>query len=282
MSKKKRLIHSLRNKYRLVIMNDSTFEEKVSLTLTKLNVFILGSSLFVFFFGLSLVLLGFTPLREYLPGQISKDQTQLLLELTHKLDSFDRLVSANDLMLLNSMRILEDKPDTSVSEMSDTIGGGVHLDPSNDELALRERMATNNDYSLEAGRSFSGNPIFAPFFSPLTGIVSASFDPSIDHFATDIVARNDQTVKSVLQGTVVLSSWTPETGNVIVLQHADNLLSVYKHNSVILKKVGTFVDAGEAIGIVGNSGELSTGPHLHFELWHNGIALNPEDYIVFK
>jgi len=264
-------------------MNDATFEEKASLTLTKLNVFMLFSSILVLFFGLSTLLLGFTSLREYLPGQISKDQTQLLIELSYKLDSMENVIQANELMMQNSMRILEDQPDTSLGqEGGDSLVGAVILDPSQEELALREKMNSKKDYSLEAGRAQTGNALFAPFFTPLSGMVSAKFDPVIDHLATDIVSKDDQTVKSVLEGTVVLSSWTPETGHVLAVQHANNLLSIYKHNSVLLKKVGNFVDAGEAIAMVGNSGEFTSGPHLHFELWHNGIALNAEDYMVFK
>lgn len=264
-------------------MNDATFEEKASLTLSKLNVFMVVSSLLVFFFGLTFMLLGYTPLKEYLPGQISRDQSHMLLELAYKIDSLETVIQSNDNMLQNNMRILEDDPDTSLETGSgDSLIGQVQLDPSEEELALRDKINANKDYSLQAGRNQTGNVLFAPFFTPLTGLVSARFDPMIDHLATDIVSQADQTVKSVLEGTVVLSSWTPETGHVLAVQHANDLLSIYKHNSVLLKKVGNFVDAGEAIAIVGNSGEFSTGPHLHFELWHNGIALNAEEYMVFK
>ncbi len=283
MEQKKRLISRLRHKYRLVIMNDATFEEKASLTLTKLNVFMLLSSVLVLFFGLSFYLLGYTALREYLPGQIGKDQSHLLLELSYKIDSLEKANLANENMLQNNMRILQDRPDTGMtSSGEDSLLGQVELEPSEEELALREKMGSRRDYSLEAGRSQTGNVLFAPFFTPVSGLVSAPFDPLVDHLATDIVAGEDQTVKSVLEGSVILASWTPETGHVIAIQHANNLLSIYKHNSVLLKKVGNFVDAGEAIAMVGNSGELSTGPHLHFELWHNGIALNAEEYMVFK
>lgn len=264
-------------------MNDATFEEKASLTLTRLNVFMAVSSLLVVFFGLTYLALGYTPLKVYLPGQISQDQNQLLLELTYKIDSLEHVLNANDDMLENNMRILRDDPDTGMEQAGDdSLFGEVFLDPSDEELALREKINSNKDYSLQAGTNQTGNVLFAPFYTPINGLVSARFDPMIDHLATDIVATEDQTVKSVLEGTVVLSSWTPETGNVLAVQHANNLLSIYKHNSVLLKKVGNFVDAGEAIAIVGNSGEYSSGPHLHFELWHKGVALNAEDYMVFK
>lgn len=277
------MIHRLQNKYRLVIMNDATFEEKASLTLTKLNVFILLSSLLVFFLGLLILLFSFTALKEYLPGCISKDQTILLLELDYKIDSLEAVILANESMLQNEMHILQDRPDTGTSsEGLDSAMGDIFLDPSDEEVNLREQFRPGQDYSLNTERQRNRNTLFAPFFTPLKGMVSARFDPLIEHLATDIVSKDDLTVKSVLEGTVVLSSWTPETGHVMAVQHDGNLLSIYKHNSVLLKKVGNFVDAGEAIAIVGNSGEMSSGPHLHFELWHNGVALNAEDYIVFK
>ncbi|MDX5320722.1 MAG: M23 family metallopeptidase [Bacteroidota bacterium] len=283
MEQKKRLIHRLRSKYRLVIMNESTFEEKASLTLSKLNVFMVISSLLVFFFGISFYTLVYTPLREYLPGQMSKDQSQLLLELAYKIDSLETVIDANELMMQNNMRIMEDRPDTSMeAEGNDSLLGDVYLDPTEEELELRDKMNATKGYSLQAGRNLTGNTLFAPFYTPLNGLVSARFDPMIDHLATDIVSKDDQTVKSVLDGTVVLSSWTPETGHVMAIQHSNDLVSIYKHNSVLLKKVGNFVDAGEAIAIVGSSGEFSSGPHLHFELWHQGIALNAEEYMVFK
>ncbi len=282
MEQKKPLIHRLRNKYRLVVMNDATFEEKASLRLSKLNVFIVLSSLLVFFTALVYSLIAFTELKAYIPGYMNRDQTQLLLELSYRIDSLEQVIDANERMLNNEMNILRDTPDTTrEQEGGDTIPGDVDLQPSNRELQMRENMKPGNDYTIDRRQS-SGNIVYAPFFTPLNGLVSARFDPRIDHLATDIVSSDDQTVKSVLEGTVVLASWTPETGNVIAVQHGDNLLSIYKHNSVLLKKVGNFVDAGEAIAIVGNSGELSSGPHLHFELWHEGIALNAEDYLVFK
>ncbi|TNE82139.1 MAG: M23 family metallopeptidase [Bacteroidetes bacterium] len=283
MEKKKRLINRLRNKYRLVIMNESTLEEKASLTLSKLNVFIVASSLVVFFTGMLIVIFAYTPLKEYIPGCVDRDQSRLLIDLAMKADSLEYVIHANDLKLRNDLNILRDRPDTSSADFNslDSASAASQLDPSERELALREEVKPEEDYALR-GKSRNASPALAPFFTPLDGMVSAKFDPLIDHLATDIVSKSDQTVRAVLDGTVVFCDWTSETGHVIAIQHSNNLLSIYKHNSVLLKKVGNFVDAGEAISIVGNSGESSTGPHLHFELWHNGTALNAEDYIVFK
>lgn len=283
MKKKKRIIEGLRNKYRLVIMNESTFEEKVSLILSKLNVFMVISSLVVFFTGLIYLVLATTPMKEYIPGCIDRDQTRALIDLAIKVDSLDRVIGANGDKINNDLSILTDHPDTSTKagQKKDSFEGNVHLDPSKEEVDLRNAVKPKEDYSVQAN-SPKTSAMKAPFFSPLKGKVSAKFDASQGHLAVDVVGQADETVKAVLEGTVILSNWTPETGHVLAIQHRDNLISIYKHNAVLLKKVGNFVDAGEAIAIIGNSGENSTGPHLHFELWHNGVALNAEDYIVFK
>jgi murein DD-endopeptidase MepM/ murein hydrolase activator NlpD len=119
------------------------------------------------------------------------------------------------------------------------------------------------------------------FISPLSGIVSSPFNVKIDHYGIDVVSKKNEPVKCVADGTVIFSSWTQDSGNVIAVQHRTNLISIYKHNSALLKKVGNFVNAGEIISIIGNTGELTTGPHLHFELWFNGNPVNPEEFVSF-
>ena len=119
------------------------------------------------------------------------------------------------------------------------------------------------------------------FFVPLKGVVSEHFQNTPDHFGVDLVSEPNARISSVLDGTVIFAGWTLETGYVAYIQHEANLVSVYKHNAELLKKTGQQVKAGEAIAIIGNTGELSSGPHLHFELWYNGKALNPEQYIDF-
>jgi murein DD-endopeptidase MepM/ murein hydrolase activator NlpD len=119
------------------------------------------------------------------------------------------------------------------------------------------------------------------FFSPITGFISDHYDLKKGHYGTDIVAKTNEPVKCIADGTVIISSWTQDSGHVIAVQHRGNLISVYKHNAELLKKVGTFVNAGEIISIVGNSGEMTDGPHLHFELWYNSNSLNPEEFVTF-
>jgi murein DD-endopeptidase MepM/ murein hydrolase activator NlpD len=120
------------------------------------------------------------------------------------------------------------------------------------------------------------------FFPPIDGIVTRKFNRNIDHFGVDIVTKSNEPVKAAADGTVVMADWTQESGNVIAIQHRGNIITIYKHNSALLKKVGNFVNSGEVIAIIGNTGELTTGPHLHFELWYNGNPVNPEEFISFN
>lgn len=118
-------------------------------------------------------------------------------------------------------------------------------------------------------------------FPPLSGIVSSKYNSKIDHYGVDVVSQPNEPVRSVSDGTVTLSSWTQDAGYVVAIQHRNNLVSVYKHNSALLKKVGSYVKAGDVISIIGNTGELTNGTHLHFELWHDGNPMNPEEFVSF-
>ena len=283
--KKVKLIHRLKDKYRLVIMNEDTFEEKFSITLTPLNVFVLFSSIAVLFMFLFYFLLFATPIKEYFVKGSNEDVTREIIDLQFKLDSLEIIAKRNERMLYNKRMILEDKIDTSFNNSlpKDSSISQINLDPGGLELSLRQIMEPKESYDLvRENRSNIYRKSIAPFFSPISGYVTSGYNSESGHYATDVVPGTDQTVKATLAGTVVFASWTPDAGNVIVLQHDRDILSIYKHNALILKKVGNFVDVGEAIAIVGNSGELTTGKHLHFEIWHEGMAINAQDYLVFK
>ena len=142
-------------------------------------------------------------------------------------------------------------------------------------------MEKEEKYNLTLGHVSSSDDDFYHFFSPLDGVVTNHFDETTRHYGVDLVAKQNSNVLSVLDGVVIFTDWTIKTGYVIQVQHNGNLVSVYKHNELLLKEPGEHVVAGEAIALVGNTGKLSTGPHLHFELWYNGKPVNPEDFIVF-
>jgi len=281
-------ISRLKNKFRLVIMNDSTFEEKVSFRLSRLNVFVVAGTIIIFLIIITTFIIAFTPLREYIPGYGDFKTKHKLDELTLRADSMEQALKEKDLYLLNIRNIIEGKeiveklPETPDSTRN---YGNIKNSKSKEDLALRQEIESQNQYNLsfsEEGTTPSNNSISSFFFfCPLKGIVINGFNPSENHFGVDIVAAKDEAIKATLDGTVIFTSWTLETGYVIAIQHNSDLISIYKHNSNLLKKQGSYVKSGEAIAIIGSSGEQSSGPHLHFELWYNGRAVNPKDYIVF-
>ena len=174
--------------------------------------------------------------------------------------------------------------ETKVSKQDTTVRyEHIHIKPSAGDSLLRKQIESQDVYSLAFNPSKSQKNGVADFlfFMPLKGVVTNSFNAKEEHFGVDIAAPENEAIKAALDGTVTISTWTSETGYVIQIQHENNLISVYKHNSTLLKKSGQFVKAGDVIAIIGNSGELSTGPHLHFELWYNGNPIDPQEYMIF-
>ncbi|HPG32806.1 MAG: M23 family metallopeptidase [Lentimicrobiaceae bacterium] len=290
--KKVRWYHKLRDKYRLIILNEDTFEEKLSFRLSRLNVFVVTGMLAIILVFLTSYLIAFTPLREYIPGYKDTNIQKDLYELQLKSDSIEQAVRAKDLYINNMRRVLlgEEPSDISAEQPKlDSVGraryAGIDNKKSKDDSLLRAEYEAQNLYNLKVGEKDAVRrnlPLSKlNFFTPLKGSVTNKFNASQQHYGVDIAAARNEAVKSTYDGTVIFSEWTAETGHVIAIQHAGNVVSVYKHNSVLLRKQGAFVKAGESIAIVGESGEYSTGPHLHFELWINGSPVDPENYMVF-
>jgi murein DD-endopeptidase MepM/ murein hydrolase activator NlpD len=271
----------IRNRYRLIIRNDQNLEERVSIVLTPLNVILLISGAMVIFTTIIILLFPMTPLSSLLPSDRNVSGEKMN-ELQHRIDSLERKVHLQEAKDSNLMRILrgnevEVNRPTSMhaNEVKYTYASFVPVDQGEGGA---EKKEDTQSILPQSSRSIKAHYVF---FSPLKGIISDTFNVRTGHTAIDVVSYSNAAVKATLDGAVVLSSWTPETGHVMVIQHRDNLISVYKHNSTLLKKQGTVVRAGEVIALVGNSGELTTGPHLHFELWQNGRAVNPADYMTF-
>jgi murein DD-endopeptidase MepM/ murein hydrolase activator NlpD len=284
--KRKKIYRKLRNKYRLVVMNDETLEEKTSLRLSPLNVFVFSGTLVIGLVVFTIYLVAFTPLREYIPGYTDVTMRRKLIGLTVQSDSMQALLNAQALYLGNLRNVI----DGVAGEDSLTGSGGAErrydtirqLVRTREDSLLRAEVEAQDQYALAASLPGSPGGIGSfYFFTPLKGTLTAEFDPRIKHFGVDIVSGPGEPIKSTLDGTVLVADWTTETGYLIGIQHANNLFSMYKHNSALLRKPGDFVKAGEVVAIVGNTGELTTGPHLHFELWYNGTAVNPLDYIAF-
>jgi murein DD-endopeptidase MepM/ murein hydrolase activator NlpD len=281
----------LTNKYRLVLLNDATFEEVTSFKLTRMNVYVLISSILVIVVLIILAAIIYTPLKEYIPGYADVNLRRDVMELKLRGDSLERVLHSNSLYLQNIKQVISGQ--VSVGEMSDTAISSkptdydsINLDKvSSSEKEFRkdvekeERFTVSNTSSLVKNKT---NVKAFHFFQPIKGYITEPFDLTEQHFGVDIVAPVNEPIKATLDGIVIFAVWTAETGYVIAIQHNNNLISLYKHNSVLLKEEGNYVKAGDVIAIIGNTGEFTSGPHLHFELWYNGIPLNPEDYIVFK
>lgn len=280
---RKEIVKKLRNKYRLVVLNDDTFEEKLSLKLSRLNVFILTGFSAILLIGGTILLIAFTPLREYIPGYSSTALKKEALKLSLVTDSLERQVNYNKRYLLNIRNIIEGKPPISFGDTSITdsaIDAELNRGISEEDSLLREFVEEEERFNIASGeRRLQRKDI--SFFTPLKGLVTNGFDLSDNHLGIDVVADENEVIKAAQDGVVIFAEWTAETGYVLLVQHPDEFISVYKHNSALLKKQGEIVRSGEPIAIIGNTGELTTGPHLHFELWNNGFPVDPQNYISF-
>jgi murein DD-endopeptidase MepM/ murein hydrolase activator NlpD len=284
--KKRKFLNKLTNKYRLVMLNDSTFEEVGYLRLSRLNTISVGGTLIILSIALVYSTIAYTPIRELIPGYPDAEMRNNIVQNSILLDSLKEELRLRDQFFLNLNQIISGQsPRDYLNTKADSISDYQNLSftRSSSDSILRQEIDLNDKLRVPINE----NPQVInklekmQFFTPVRGVITNSFNSLNSHFGTDIVAGPNEVVKATLDGTVIMANWTLETGYVIQIQHNNNLISVYKHNAELLKNVGMRVKAGDAIAIVGNSGELTTGPHLHFELWQNGIALNPEAYIIF-
>ena len=281
-----KLLSRLKNKYRLVLLNDDSFKETISLRLSPLNVFIFTGTILIVLISLVISFIAFTPIREFIPGYADVNLRRSVLQAVLKADSLEQEIKVTNSYLNAVAGVLNGNiPPEQLTGFPDSTKNYDHimLIKSEEDSLLRAQIESQDLYSLTSSEEKSKKKSISSFFffTPINGTVTSSFNAREEHYGTDIAAAENEVVKATLNGTVIFSSWTTDNGHVLQIQHENNLISVYKHNSVLLKKVGDFVKAGEAIAIVGNSGELTTGPHLHFELWYNGIAINPQEYIIF-
>ncbi len=276
----KKLLH----KYRLVILNEDTFEERVSYKLTRLNVFVAVSlSIIVLIIGTT-ILIAFTPLREYIPGYSSPDMRRRAVELTYRADSLENEIRQNrqyfaSIRQMLTGKVMPNNGEDSVQAIAPFDPGEVDFTPSKSDSLLRKKVAKEDKYNL---LDIAVSKTDFSLFPPVKGYISQDFSSDDRHFGVDIVTEKNSPVKAVADGTVIFSEWTAETGYVMILEHSYGLISVYKHNSSLSKKQGEKVKAGEVIAIVGNTGAFTTGPHLHFELWSDGYPMNPIDFIAFE
>ena len=285
--KRKKLIHKLNNKYRLIIYNDKTFEELFWVRLSRLNLFTIIGISAIILITIVTIAIAYTPLREFIPGYPNGEMTSKIKLNSLKVDSLENEIMLRDKYFNNLKMIIDGKSleNSKLSMSKDTTlkYKNISFKISKEDSAFRNQVEEDEKYNLLLfdGKQNKEDFNSLHFFTPLKGLLTNHFSLSENHYGVDIVSGPDEVISATLDGTVILSTWTLETGYIIEIQHSANLISVYKHISQRLKEEGSKVKAGEAIAIIGNSGELSTVPHLHFELWRNGVPLNPENYIVF-
>lgn len=270
------------HKYRFVIMKDSSFEEKLSVKLTRINVIAFVATLVFLCFFSTMLLIAYTPLSEYVPGKSSIEVQKSLIELNIKSDSLEAILVNRSIYLENINKIINGEELVTPENYAEITNTQIPIsfEKSKEDSLFRVKVEAEDKSSIYKKDNPSNNTTLM-FFTPLTGLISDGYNNKTKHFGIDLVAKEKSRISSVLEGTVIISHWAYETGYVIGVQHKNDYLSFYKHNSVLLKSVGDYVNAGDHIAIIGNSGELSSGPHLHFELWHKGIPVNPENYISF-
>jgi murein DD-endopeptidase MepM/ murein hydrolase activator NlpD len=276
-----------RDRFRFAIFNDTTYEEVWRLRMTKSNALLAAAMLFLLIIGINTSLIAFTNLREFIPGYPDVTLRRNIIMNAILLDSLERELEIRDKYFYDLNAVISGRQPIEHITVRDTSRdySSIVFRRSVEDSIFRARVEQEEQYTLSAraeGPERGTSLASIHFFPPVKGIVSSNFDMRTRHYATDIVTQPKAVVSSTLDGTVIMTGWTMETGFVMMIQHSNNIISVYKHNARLLKEMGDKVWAGEAISIVGDSGELYTsGPHLHFELWHNGEPLDPTQYIFF-
>ncbi len=289
-------IARMRAPYRLIVRNDETLEEKASFRLSMLNVYVLFSSIVVLMAITMIVLIAYTPLKRYIPGYLGTGgrEGRELFRLAQEVRDLQSTLEAQEKYTDNLRRLLAGEVQTE-EDYKELLSKADKNAPKPRQVAASEedwQLRQEDEFSRLAEVSRQGKPknnfsaqdksieqLF--FIAPIRGEISAPFSMAKNHFGIDVVAPKNTAVRAAMDGYVFMADWTLETGNTIAIQHTNNVITFYKHNATLLKKTGSFVRAGEAIAIIGNTGDLTSGPHLHFELWYRGKAVDPADYIAF-
>ncbi|HLO54983.1 MAG TPA: M23 family metallopeptidase [Saprospiraceae bacterium] len=267
---KRKLWDRLRDNYRISILDDENLEEVGSYNLSLLSFYIFISVVALLLSVLVISFIVFTPVKRLIPGYGDIKDNKKFIELSRKVDALEEEVKAYDVYTNGLKNMLTGGIHNSSVEKIDSIEALKNIPPE---------MINQADV-LESKRAKELN--FLKFAVPVSGKISARFRPAIQHYGVDILAAKDSPIKSIMDGIVINADQSITTGNSVFIQHTKNLVSVYKHNSVLLVKTGDIVKTGQAVAIIGNTGEMSTGPHLHFEMWYDGKYINPENYLTFN
>ena len=277
------------DKHRLVLFNDETFQEERSLRLSRAKVIFFLIFVFVLISSFTVSVIIFTPIGYLMPERSNESLRMNIISMNQQIDTLEMEILKRDVYIDNMKNVVYE-----TFEYEDDVEKNRKMKEDDKEEEVPEKsvelkdLIDNVESELELGNLIENNLSKELefddmlFFTPLRGIVSDTFAPARNHFGTDIVAPKGQVIKSIQKGTVVVSTWSVDTGHMIGVQHENNVISFYKHNSSLLKKEGDIVKAGEGIAIIGNTGEMTDGPHLHFELWFNGQPINPQKYLTFE
>ena len=273
------------NDYKVVVSSEDTFEEKLAFKASKINVFVLMLVYSVILISFTISIVFFTELRELVPGYSSSDLLNRAIYLTQKTDSLERQIELNNKFYKSIEDVLSGKTDEFIERDNIPTDSSLNdkslfsISPNSEDSILRNYVDSQDKFNLTKNELVIENKMF---FSPIKGDITQTFNFEENHFAIDIAADIGTPVKSILDGKILFSEWSVDTGHVIIVDHGDNIVSVYKHNSKSLKEQNDFVQAGEVIAYSGNQGSLSSGPHLHFELWKNGTPIDPEPLLNFQ
>tara|TARA_X000001036_G_scaffold74880_1_gene66412 strand:+ start:1608 stop:2474 length:867 start_codon:yes stop_codon:yes gene_type:complete len=281
----KGFLKSLINDYKIVISSEDTFEEKLSFKANKINAFIIMLVYSIILISFTISIVFFTQLRELVPGYSSSDLLNRAIYLTEKTDSLEQQIALNNKFYQSIEDVLSGKTEDFVPKEvleADTNYNNFDIktiNPNIQDSILRSYVDNEDKFNLTKNELVIENKMF---FTPIMGEITQGFNSKDNHYALDISADIGTPVKSILEGKIIFSEWSVDTGYVIIIDHGQDIISVYKHNSKALKKQNDFVQAGEVIAYSGNQGNLSTGPHLHFELWKNGTPINPQPLLNFN
>ena len=281
-AKKKNVKRKESKNFRLVIQEEKTYEEKFSLKLSRSNVFLIGTFISLIIISITTVIIFFTPVREYIPGY---DTTKMRVQAINNLEKLDSLInqlSTNDNYLESVFKTIngEEYKNIYANESQRISVDLSQLDMSlkAEDSILRKIVEREDRFNVIETETQKLDLEMTP---PVRGIIIESFNTSIKHYGVDIVLKEQTPVKAIADGIVLLSEWTIDSGHTVILYHRDQLTSVYKHNYLSKVKTGDYVKQGQVVALSGNTGELTSGPHLHFELWDSNGPINPEDFIIF-
>jgi len=276
-------ISKLKDHYRLTIFNDSTFQSVWTIKLNRLKVLWAAAIVSSVIIILVTFLIAATPLREYIPGYPDGEQRQMMINNVLKIDSLEMELAKRDAFFEGIKAVVSGNVpfDTLANDSAGDLKHAKFNKYNHDSVFQDDLLEEQLSLSMQGITTRRSEISQMHFFVPVKGIVTNAFNPATDHFGVDLVSDSNARICAVSDGTVIFSGWTLETGYVIYIQHEADLISVYKHNAELLKSAGDRIKAGEPVAIIGNSGEFTTGPHLHFELWHRGNAINPQQYIDF-